>query len=82
MTDTFGYVNRQIEKTHPADWHNPGRVKVLIKKHNQYAHPIIQNRKSFGGRAFERNRSLAGVCFFGSTQEPSSAHTLPDRFRE
>jgi uncharacterized protein (UPF0305 family) len=35
----------QIEKTHPADWRNPGRVKVLIKKDNQYAHPIIQTRK-------------------------------------
>ncbi|KAJ9113794.1 hypothetical protein QFC20_001821 [Naganishia adeliensis] len=33
-----------IEKTHPADWRNPGRVKVLIKKDNQFAHPIIQNR--------------------------------------
>ncbi|GHJ87352.1 hypothetical protein NliqN6_3754 [Naganishia liquefaciens] len=34
----------EIEKTHPADWRNPGRVKVLIKKDNQYAHPVIQNR--------------------------------------
>ncbi|KAI5452191.1 signal recognition particle subunit [Naganishia albida] len=34
----------EIEKTHPADWRNPGRVKVLLKKDNQFAHPIIQNR--------------------------------------
>ena len=77
----FGYVIRQIEKTHPADWRNPGRVKVLIKKDNQYAHPIIQNRKSVGERAFESNRSAAGFfCWF--VQEPSSAHKSPDRSRE
>ena len=44
----FCHVLQKIEKTHPADWRNPGRVKVLIKKDNQYAHPVIQNRKLAG----------------------------------
>ncbi|KAJ9106870.1 hypothetical protein QFC19_002999 [Naganishia cerealis] len=34
----------EIEKTHPADWRNPGRVKVLLQKDGQFAHPIIKNR--------------------------------------
>lgn len=35
----------QIEKTHPADWRNPGRVKVLLQKDGKFAHPIITTRK-------------------------------------
>ncbi|KAJ9098613.1 hypothetical protein QFC21_004260 [Naganishia friedmannii] len=33
----------EIEKTHPADWRNPGRVKVLLQKDGNFAHPIITN---------------------------------------
>ncbi|KAJ9122510.1 hypothetical protein QFC22_001939 [Naganishia vaughanmartiniae] len=34
----------EIEKTHPADWRNPGRVKVLLQKDGKFAHPIITTR--------------------------------------
>lgn len=36
--------NWQPEKTHPADWENPGRVKVQITKEGKFVNPIIKNR--------------------------------------
>lgn len=32
------------EKTHPADWENPGRVKVQIEKDGRFLNPNITNR--------------------------------------
>lgn len=32
------------EKTHPADWENPGRVKVNFEKDGRFINPIITNR--------------------------------------
>ncbi|KAL1405272.1 signal recognition particle subunit [Vanrija albida] len=32
------------EKTHPADWENPGRVKVQFQKDGRFLNPIIKNR--------------------------------------
>ncbi|KAL7419326.1 signal recognition particle subunit [Cryptotrichosporon argae] len=32
------------EKTHPADWENPGRVKVQFVKDGKFANPIVKNR--------------------------------------
>lgn len=32
------------EKTHPADWENPGRVKIQIEKDGQFSNPAVTNR--------------------------------------
>lgn len=34
----------QPEKTHPADWENPGRVKVQFEKDGRFLNPIVTNR--------------------------------------
>lgn len=34
----------QPNRTHPADFENPGRVKVLFKKEGRYLNPTITNR--------------------------------------
>jgi signal recognition particle subunit SRP19 len=36
----------QPNRTHPADFENPGRVKVLFKQDGKYLNPIIKNRES------------------------------------
>ena len=33
----------EIEKTHPKDWSNPGRVRVLLKQDGQPVHHSIKN---------------------------------------
>ncbi|EIW71120.1 hypothetical protein TREMEDRAFT_67581 [Tremella mesenterica DSM 1558] len=32
------------DKTHPADWANPGRVKVQIVEEGRFVNPIVKNR--------------------------------------
>lgn len=32
------------EKSHPADWENPGRVKIQIEKDGRFLNPSITNR--------------------------------------
>ncbi|BEI83540.1 hypothetical protein CcaverHIS002_0401440 [Cutaneotrichosporon cavernicola] len=32
------------EKTHPADWENPGRVKVQLERDGRLINPIVKNR--------------------------------------
>jgi signal recognition particle subunit SRP19 len=34
------------EKTHPADWENPGRVKVQLERDGRPINPIVKNRES------------------------------------
>lgn len=36
------------EKTHPADWENPGRVKVQLERDGRPINPIVKNRESRG----------------------------------
>jgi len=33
-------------KTHPKDWSNPGRVRVLLKQDGKPCHPLFTNSKS------------------------------------
>jgi signal recognition particle subunit SRP19 len=40
--DSHSYL--QPEKTHPADWENPGRVKVQIEKEGRFLNPAVTNR--------------------------------------
>ncbi|WVQ81802.1 hypothetical protein IAT38_003929 [Cryptococcus sp. DSM 104549] len=34
----------EADKTHPADWENPGRVRVQFEKDGRFANPIVKNR--------------------------------------
>lgn len=36
----------QPDRCHPADWENPGRVKVQISKDGRFLNPIVKNRQS------------------------------------
>jgi len=36
----------QPNRTHPADFENPGRVKVQFQKDGKFLNPIIKNRMS------------------------------------
>ena len=36
----------QPNRTHPADFENPGRVKVQFQKDGKFLNPIIKNRTS------------------------------------
>lgn len=36
----------QPDRVHPADWANPGRVKVQFEKDGRFINPIVKNRKS------------------------------------
>lgn len=33
----------QMNKRHPRDWENPGRLKVLLKQDGKHLHPVIQD---------------------------------------
>jgi len=39
-------IIQQEDKTHPADWANPGRVKVLLKKDGKVLHGKYPNSPS------------------------------------
>lgn len=34
----------ELEKTHPSDWRNPGRVRINIEREGRFFNPIIKNR--------------------------------------
>jgi len=44
--DKINRTDNQPTRTHPADFENPGRVKVLFKDNGKYLNPIIKNRTS------------------------------------
>ncbi|OCF45734.1 signal recognition particle subunit SRP19 [Kwoniella heveanensis CBS 569] len=50
------------DRCHPADWENPGRVKVQIMKEGRYLNPIVKNRtqlyKHISDQIRQRNPSL------------------------
>ena len=37
---------RQPDRCHPADWENPGRVKVQFEIDGKFANPIVKTSKS------------------------------------
>jgi hypothetical protein len=49
-TDELDYwrtvADFQPNRTHPADFENPGRVKVQFQKDGKFLNPIIKNRTS------------------------------------
>jgi hypothetical protein len=44
-------------ETHPKDWANPGRVKVLVKEDGRAVHAKIRNSKFGSRREGERDIS-------------------------
>lgn len=42
-------VALEVSKSHPKDWANPGRVKVLVKENGKPVHAKIANSKPFVG---------------------------------
>ncbi|KAK7059696.1 signal recognition particle, SRP19 subunit [Favolaschia claudopus] len=39
-------VLHEVNKSHPRDWENPGRVRVQFKKDGRLAHPTIRTKKN------------------------------------
>jgi signal recognition particle subunit SRP19 len=51
-------------KTHPKDWSNPGRVRVLLKQDGEPCHPLFTNSKSpLPGDRRRRRRRLMSTEF-------------------
>jgi hypothetical protein len=66
-----GLMNSQPDKTHPADWENPGRVKVQFEKDGRFVNPIVKNRASCRLALFNPRTSIL------TSQEHSSTASLP-----
>lgn len=45
-TRTIPKLTQQPDRCHPADWENPGRVKIQISKDGRFLNPIVKNRTS------------------------------------
>lgn len=65
LKDKINRTDDQPTRTHPADFENPGRVKVLFKENGKYLNPIIKNRTS---------RILVLLSLFNRCH-PSSSYT-------
>ncbi|ODN79500.1 hypothetical protein L202_03469 [Cryptococcus amylolentus CBS 6039] len=62
------------ERCHPADWENPGRVKVQFEKDGRFVNPIVKNRtdlyRHLADQIRQRNPDLA----FNPSTTPTRRH--------
>ncbi|WVR04754.1 hypothetical protein IAU60_001765 [Kwoniella sp. DSM 27419] len=69
------------DRCHPADWENPGRVKVQFEKDGRFLNPIIKNRtqlyKHLADQLIQRNPKLAFTANRTSSKRSSKPTTAP-----
>ncbi|KAK8847553.1 hypothetical protein IAR55_005412 [Kwoniella newhampshirensis] len=65
------------DRVHPADWENPGRVKVQFEKDGRFLNPIVKNRtqlyRHLADQMRQRNPSIA----FNPSSTPSKRASKP-----
>ncbi|KAG7562882.1 hypothetical protein FFLO_01711 [Filobasidium floriforme] len=68
----------EIEKCHPSDWKNPGRVKVRLERDGQPVHRDIKNRTQlYNIVATQMQRQNASLVYTKPPREPSSSSSKP-----
>ncbi|WRT64620.1 uncharacterized protein IL334_001553 [Kwoniella shivajii] len=65
------------DRCHPADWENPGRVKVQIMKEGKFVNPIIKNRTQLYKHLSDQIRQRNPTIIFNPSSAPSKRSIKP-----
>ncbi|WWD07481.1 hypothetical protein V865_005582 [Kwoniella europaea PYCC6329] len=65
------------DRCHPADWENPGRVKVQITRDGKFLNPIIKNRTELYKHLSDQIRQRNPSIIFDPSTAPSKRSYKP-----
>ncbi|GFZ47857.1 hypothetical protein JCM24511_05604 [Saitozyma sp. JCM 24511] len=63
------------DRVHPADWENPGRVKVQFVKDGRFINPIVKNRSQLYKHLASQLHNLHPALIYRPAPKPASAST-------
>ncbi|WWD21643.1 hypothetical protein CI109_106129 [Kwoniella shandongensis] len=65
------------DRVHPADWENPGRVKVQFEKEGRLLNPIVKNRTQLYKHIADQMRQRYPSIAFNPSTTPSKRASKP-----